>query len=80
MPTRAKPPESINLPAWTGESAPDPVADAPTEPTPEEPRWRKPTWVEGHGWVMDPEDPREPPNNARFVEGVGWVVPGPPPQ
>jgi len=43
------------------------------------PKWRMPTWVEGHGWVMDPDDPREPPNNARFVDGVGWVVPGPPP-
>ena len=42
-------------------------------------RWRKPTWVEGHGWVLDPDDPKPPPANARHVEGVGWVVPGPPP-
>lgn len=91
LPTRAKPPEAVAFPAWTGEPepAPEPEARAPVgdaEPTPlaseapaEEPKWRKPTWVEGHGWVMDPDDPRDPPNNARFVEDVGWVVPGPPP-
>ena len=84
LPTRAKPPDPVTLPAWTGESpiesAVDPIGHAePTDAASEPPRWRPPTWVEGHGWVMDPDDPREPPNNARFVEGVGWVVPGPPP-
>ncbi len=53
-----------------------PDDSAPAEPRP---RWLPPTWVEGHGWVLDPADEREPPGNARFVEGVGWVVPGPPP-
>ncbi|MFT5202959.1 MAG: hypothetical protein ACI9C1_002356 [Candidatus Aldehydirespiratoraceae bacterium] len=80
LPTRAKPPESTGLPAWTGEA---PTRAAP-EPEPivaatKTPRWLPPTWVPEHGWVMDPNDPREAPNNARFVDGVGWVVPGPPP-
>lgn len=66
LPTRAKPPER------PGPVVPEPAPEPAT-------RWLPPTWVEGHGWVMDPDDPREPPNNARFVEGVGWVVPGPPP-
>lgn len=70
LPTRAKPPDPVDLPAWTGE---------PQEPAAREPRWLPPTWVDGHGWVMDPDDSREPPSNARYVEGVGWVVPGPPP-
>ncbi len=87
LPTRAKPPGAADLPAWTGETTGDgddldalarlPVA--PSAPDDEAPKWRPPTWVEGHGWVMDPDDPREPPGNARHVEGVGWVVPGPPP-
>ncbi|MDW3216983.1 MAG: hypothetical protein R8F63_00110 [Acidimicrobiales bacterium] len=81
LPTRAKPPEAVAFPAWTGDpepvAEPEPVAsDPPADATA---KWRRPTWVEGHGWVMDPDDPRDPPNNARFVEGVGWVVPGPPP-
>ena len=81
LPTRAKPPESVDLPAWTGDSVPSPVEPSPsTEPAGDEPKWRRPTWVEEHGWVMDPDDPREPPNNAHFVDGVGWVVPGPPPR
>ena len=84
LPTRAKPPEPVDLPAWTGDtpSGVAELADLPiADPTPaaEAPQWRKPSWVEGHGWVMDADDPRDPPNNARFVEGVGWVVPGPPP-
>lgn len=37
-----------------------------------------PTWVEGHGWVLHPDDRRRP-ANGRHVEGVGFVVPGPPP-
>jgi len=80
LPTRAKPPESSGLPAWTGET-PDSSVGQPADPTPIEhaEKWRKPTWVEEHGWVMDPDDPREPPKNASFVDGVGWVVPGPPP-
>lgn len=79
LPTRARPPEPADLPAWTGES-PTELADLPVAGVADDvPKWRAPSWVEGHGWVMDPEDPREPPNNARFVEGVGWVVPGPPP-
>jgi len=86
LPTRAKPPEPVDLPAWTGDT-PNELADLPLESAPvvdpsgvdDEPKWRKPAWVEDHGWVMDPDDPRTPPNNARFVEGVGWIVPGPPP-
>jgi hypothetical protein len=42
-------------------------------------KWLPPRWVEGHGWVLDPDDPKPPPPNARWVEGVGHVVPGPPP-
>ena len=42
-------------------------------------KWRPPRWVEGHGWVMDPDDPKPPPPNASWVEGIGHVVPGPPP-
>ncbi|MFV2038971.1 MAG: hypothetical protein ACC660_01875 [Acidimicrobiales bacterium] len=38
-----------------------------------------PHWVEGHGWVLDPKDPRPMPASARWVDGVGHVVPGPPP-
>lgn len=38
-----------------------------------------PRWVEGHGWVLHPEDPRPMPASARWVDGVGHVVPGPPP-
>ena len=30
--------------------------------------------------VLDPDDERPIPNNARYVEGVGYVVPGPPPR
>jgi hypothetical protein len=75
LPTRAKPPESVGLPAWTGEPVAEVADIAGTEPK----RWLPPTWVEGHGWVMDADDPRDPPNNARFVDDVGWVVPGPPP-
>ncbi|MFN3217987.1 MAG: hypothetical protein ACE367_15945 [Acidimicrobiales bacterium] len=41
--------------------------------------WLPPRWVEGHGWVLDPNDPKPPPSNARWVDGVGHVVPGPPP-
>lgn len=87
LPTRAKPPGAADLPAWTGETTGDgddldalaqlPVAQPALDN--EVPKWRPPTWVDGHGWVMDPDDPREPPGNARHVEGVGWVVPGPPP-
>lgn len=65
LPTRADTPEPIDLPAWTGEPAI--VKNS------------RPKWVEGHGWVLDPNDPRPPPSNARWVEGVGHVVPGPPP-
>ena len=88
LPTRAKPPEPVSLAARTADELTElaalPIADpgfvAEAEAAAEAPpKWRMPTWVEGHGWVMDPDDPREPPNNARFVDGVGWVVPGPPP-
>lgn len=41
--------------------------------------WLPPRWVEGHGWVLDPNDPKPPPSNARWVDGVGHVVPGPRP-
>jgi hypothetical protein len=41
--------------------------------------WLPPRWAEGHGWVLDPNDPKPPPSNARWVDGVGHVVPGPPP-
>lgn len=38
-----------------------------------------PSWVEGHGWVLNPNDPRPLPASAVWVDGVGHVVPGPPP-
>lgn len=38
-----------------------------------------PSWVEGHGWVLHPDDPRPLPASARWVDGIGHVVPGPPP-
>ena len=70
LPTRANRPDPVDLPAWTGE----------TEPSEEEaPKWLPPHWVEGHGWVLDPDDERPPPENARWVEGIGHIVPGPPP-
>ncbi len=66
LPTRAHHPSPVDLPAWTGESEGPPVLP--------------PRWVEDHGWVLDPNDQRPPPSNARWVEGVGHIVPGPPPQ
>ncbi len=69
LPTRANRPDSVDLPAWTGEAEPDTA-----------PKWLPPRWVDGHGWVLDPGDERPPPENARWVEGVGYVVPGPPPE
>ena len=51
-------------------------ADAPAA-TPADPY--APRWVAGHGWVLHPEDPRPLPRNAIWVDGVGHVVPGPPP-
>ncbi|MEK9524854.1 MAG: hypothetical protein VWZ83_00500, partial [Acidimicrobiaceae bacterium] len=76
LPTRAAPNERVTLPAWTGdpEPPPDPV------PTGGVPKARPPTWVDGHGWVLDPDDERPVPANARYVDGVGYVVPGPPPR
>lgn len=71
LPTRAAPSESVSLPAWTGDLTPTPAPDH---------RSRPPRWVDGHGWVIDPDDERPVPNNARYVEGVGYVVPGPPPR
>ncbi len=65
LPTRANASDPVDLPAWTGES--------------QAPKRLPPKWVEGHGWVLDPNDTREPPPNSRWVEGVGRVVPGPPP-
>ncbi len=65
LPTRANASDPVDLPAWTGEA--------------QTPRRLPPKWVEGHGWVLDPNDTREPPPNSRWVEGVGRVVPGPPP-
>ncbi len=76
LPTRAAPNERVTLPAWTGdpEPPPDPA------PTGGVPKARPPTWVDGHGWVLDPDDERPVPANARYVDGVGYVVPGPPPR
>ena len=76
LPTRAAPNERVTLPAWTGDPEP------PPDPTPTVgvPKARPPTWVEGHGWVLDPDDERPVPANARYVDGVGYVVPGPPPR
>ena len=73
LPTRASPAESVSLPAWTGDLTPTPGGDG-------DPRSRPPRWVDGHGWVLDPDDERPIPNNARYVEGVGYAVPGPPPR
>lgn len=70
LPTRANRPDAVDLPAWTGE------AEVPPE---ESQKWLPPRWVEGHGWVLDPDDERPPPENAQWVEGVGHIVPGPPP-
>lgn len=79
LPTRAKPPESTDFPAWTGDPVPGGEPPPAPEPEVEQPRWLPPKWVDGHGWVMDADDPRDPPSNARHVDGIGWVVPGPPP-
>jgi len=70
LPTRANRPDPVDLPAWTGE------VESSEEATP---KWPPPRWVEGHGWVLDPDDERPPPENARWVEGIGHIVPGPPP-
>lgn len=72
LPTRAAPADRVSLPAWTGDLQPTP--DGGTT------RSRPPRWVDGHGWVLDPHDERPVPDNARYVEGVGYVVPGPPPR
>ena len=71
LPTRASPAESVSLPAWTGDLTPTPGSDGLSRP---------PRWVDGHGWVLDADDERPIPDNARYVEGVGYVVPGPPPR
>ncbi|MEM9517790.1 MAG: hypothetical protein AAGA37_00585 [Actinomycetota bacterium] len=76
LPTRASPSEPVSLPAWTGDLSPSPDAT----PTGGVPKARPPRWVDGHGWVLDPDDDRPVPPNARYVEGVGYVVPGPPPR
>ncbi|MEM9463760.1 MAG: hypothetical protein AAGA90_00210 [Actinomycetota bacterium] len=76
LPTRASPSEPVSLPAWTGDLSPAPDAT----PTGGVPKARPPRWVDGHGWVLDPDDDRPVPPNARYVEGVGYVVPGPPPR
>ncbi|MEO0492092.1 MAG: hypothetical protein AAF081_01600 [Actinomycetota bacterium] len=76
LPTRAAPNERVSLPAWTGDLSPQPDAT----PTGGVPKARPPRWVDGHGWVLDPDDDRPVPPNARYVEGVGYVVPGPPPR
>ncbi|MEM8705124.1 MAG: hypothetical protein AAGE98_01605 [Actinomycetota bacterium] len=76
LPTRAAPNERVSLPAWTGDLSPQPD----TTPTGGVPKVRPPRWVDGHGWVLDPDDDRPVPPNARYVEGVGYVVPGPPPR
>lgn len=76
LPTRASPSEPVSLPAWTGDLSPTPDAT----PTGGVPKARPPRWVDGHGWVLDPDDDRPVPPNARYVEGVGYVVPGPPPR
>ena len=76
LPTRASPSEPITLPAWTGDLSPPPDAT----PTAGVPKARPPRWIDGHGWVLDPDDDRPVPPNARYVEGVGYVVPGPPPR
>ena len=70
LPTRANRPDPVDLPAWTGE------VETSEEVTP---KGLPPRWVEGHGWVLDPDDERPPPENARWVEGIGHIVPGPPP-
>ena len=38
-----------------------------------------PRWLAGQGWVLHPDDPRPLPRNAVWVDGVGHIVPGPPP-
>ena len=69
LPTRSSPGDT-ELPSWTDDPAPVEEANI---------TWLPPHWVEGHGWVLDPADTRPIPPNARWVEGVGHVVPGPPP-
>jgi hypothetical protein len=43
-------------------------------------RTYRPSWNAQHGWVLHPDDPRPRPHSAHWVDGVGWVVPGPPPE
>lgn len=76
LPTRASPSEPVSLPSWAGDLSTGPDAT----PTGGVPKARPPRWVDGHGWVLDPEDDRPVPPNARYVEGVGYIVPGPPPR
>jgi hypothetical protein len=71
LPTRSSPGE-VELPSWTGDAESPPAEEANIT-------WLPPRWVEGHGWVLDPADTRPIPPTARWVEGVGHVVPGPPP-
>lgn len=70
-------------PPPTGDAGEQPPGSSRRLPTKEQgerkPKWRAPQWVEGHGWVLDPDDPEPPPPNSRWIEGVGHVVPGPPP-
>jgi hypothetical protein len=40
----------------------------------------RPRWHPDHGWVLHPNDPRPRPQTARWVDNVGWVIPGPPPR
>ncbi len=59
-------------------AAPHMPAPAPAAAEPE--RWLPPRWDPEHGWVLNPNDPKPPPPSARWVDGVGYVVPGLPPR
>lgn len=80
------PPPRESPPRPAGAAADTSAADAPPRPTvsastPDvNPNVAfAPRWVEGHGWVLHPDDPRPLPASATWVDGVGHVVPGPPP-
>ncbi len=87
-------PAAAPAPAQPVQPRPAPVAPTPSPPlatpaapqaadpvAPAEPeRWLPPRWDPEHGWVMNPNDPKPPPPSARWVAGVGYVVPGLPPR
>ncbi|MEO1060204.1 MAG: hypothetical protein AAFZ07_02210 [Actinomycetota bacterium] len=70
-PTTVMPPVPGPAPGWN-----EPAAPAPSTPAPEPAAGPQlpPRWVEGHGWVMHPQDQGPPPSDATWVAGVGYVL------